>query len=426
MPDGFILAETDELVTDMQENDFVKCINENGGRAYIVGGWVRDYLRGEKPHDKDYVVSGLNAEEFENLFSGVQRVGKSFPVYLLEIDGLKSEVALARLERKNGSGYTGFTVKTDKYVKIEDDLYRRDTTINAIAMELPEGKIIDPYDGVRDIKIKTIRAVSGHFLEDPVRALRAARQAAVFGFDITDDTIALMKQTEKELREEPAERIVGELEKALTADKPSVFFRELERSKLLQGIFPEIAALIGKTQPVEFHPEGDAFEHSMDILDKVSLSSKALNIRFAALVHDLGKGTTPKEMEPHHYGHEKRGLVELDKWNRRMNLPKRWRQTGEFVISEHMRAPRLLKSGKIVDFINSLSRLAEDASGILSIIAADHGGLPWYLTGYEECRRLFLTISGKDAPAELSGREVGCWVRNEQIKLLKAKYAQKN
>lgn len=410
----------------MNENDFVYKIKAIGGRVFIVGGWVRDYLRGERPNDKDYVVSGLCTEEFEKMFPFAVKVGKSFPVYLLKIDDVKSEVALARMERKIGSGYTGFAVQSDKYVTIEDDLYRRDTTINAIAMELPEGIVIDPYGGCDDIRKKIIRAVSEHFLEDPVRALRAARQASMFGFDVTDDTIALMKQTEAELLREPAERIVNELGKALTAATPSLFFRVLERAKLLQGLFPEIAALIGKSQPVEFHPEGDAYEHSMDILDKVARSNKAVNIRFAALVHDLGKGTTPKSMEPHHYGHEQRGIIELDKWNRRTNLPKEWRKTAEFVIREHMRAPRLIKKGKIVDLINSLEKFGEHAAGILSIIEQDHGWLPAYLADYEDNRWLLATVSGKKAPSELNGKEIGVWLRNEQIKLLKEKYAQKN
>ena len=406
----------------MSEIEFAKKINDVGGRVFIVGGWVRDFLRGKEPHDKDFVISGLSDAEFEALFPEAVRVGKSFPVYLLMIDGEMSEIALARTEQKTGHGYTGFAVHSDKQITIEDDLYRRDSTINAIAMELPMGNIIDPYGGIEDIKSQTIRAVSEHFLEDPVRSLRAARQAATFAYMISDETVEYMKKTRDELLTEPAERIFGEMQKALTADKPSVFFRQLKRAELLEAVFPEIAALCGKTQPVEFHPEGDAFDHSLDILDKVAAEVSDDAVRFAALVHDLGKGTTPKEMEPHHYGHEQRGLVELDKWNQRMTLPKKWLQIAEFVIKEHMRAPRLEKLGKIVDLLTEINRMPVNASDILEIFFADHKGLPDYLIEYTDNLKLILSVNGKNAPELLSGPKVGEWIKAEQIRLLQRKY----
>ncbi len=406
----------------MDESEFANIIRKAGGRAFIVGGWVRDQLRGIMPHDKDFVVSGVETENFEVLFPTAMKVGRSFPVYLLTLSGKKSEVALARTERKCGHGYTGFEVKANKDVTIEEDLFRRDTTMNAIAMELPEKVIIDPYGGMTAIQEKKIQAVSKHFLEDPVRSLRAARQAATFGFSITSETRELMQQTRAELELEPTERVIGELQMALTAEKPSVFFRELKQAQLLSTVFPAIAALAGKTQPKEFHPEGDAFEHSLDILDRVAMTVQDVAVRFAALVHDLGKGTTPKEMEPHHYGHEERGIIELDKWNERMLLPKIWRQTAEFVIKEHMRAPRLEKWGKIVDLLLGLNRLPVRATDVLAIFAADHHGLPDYLLEYTENLNLILEVRGKDAPESLDGPAVGEWIRSEQIRRLKRKY----
>ena len=403
----------------MDERIFTGKIKEYGGRVFIVGGWVRDKLRGAEPHDKDYVVTGIETDLFEKLFGDAKRVGKSFPVYRLELDGRNAEIAMARRERKTAPGYKGFAVFSDSSITIEEDLLRRDTTMNAMAIELPGGELIDPYNGRGDIAGGKIRAVSKHFLEDPVRALRAARQAAVFGFEVTDDTIELMRSLSQEIAAEPGERIQGEMEKALNAKKPSVFFRVLERAGLLSCIFPEIFALRGKTQPKEFHPEGDAFEHSMQVLDKVAEKTPDVVARFAALVHDLGKGTTPKEMEPHHYGHENRGLKELAKWDARVKIPNKWLQTAEFVIREHMRAPRLKKDGKIVDLIMGINKLPSPADGVLSVFFADHHGLPWYLSSYEAILEKLLAVSGKNAPPGISGPAVGAWVHGERTKELK-------
>lgn len=406
----------------MQEMAFVKQVRAAGGKVYAVGGWVRDQLRGVSPKDKDYVVAGLTAEAFTALFPEAKCVGISFPVFLLPMGKWSAEIALARRERKRGTGYRGFAVEADGTVTIEEDLFRRDTTINSMAMELPGERLIDPYGGQNDIDKHLIRAVSSHFMDDPIRALRAARQAAEFDFSVTPETISYMTACQDELCREPGERILGELTRALSSPRPSVFFRVLRQAGLLEAIFPEIHALIDKTQPAFFHPEGDAFEHTMYIVDAVAAENEDVVTRFAALAHDLGKGTTPSEMLPHHYGHEDRGIEVLDAWGKRLPFSTRWRETARFVIAEHMRAPRLNKPGKIVRLLLALDRLPIGAAGFSLIIQKDHGSLPSYLAHASEYLRLIQSVRGTDAPKGLRGKAIGDWLLSRQIQLYQAAF----
>ena len=400
----------------MTELDFAKKIHELGGKAYLVGGAVRDKFRGVHAHDRDYCVTGVDAKIFAKNFPNVAKFGKSFPVYSVEIDGRSCEVAFARTERKIGTGYHGFEVLFSPEVTIEQDLYRRDTTINAMAIEILSGELVDPFGGREDVLNKKIRAVSEHFTDDPVRALRAARQAAQFNFEICAETIAAMKLCGEELSHEPTERIFDELETALKTDKPSIFFRSLERANLLEITFPEIAQLRGKTQPTYYHPEGDAYEHTLQIVDDVSKINSKPMVRFAALMHDIGKGTTPQEELPHHYKHEHRGLDVLNKMNKRMTLPNEWKKSAAFVIREHMRAARLKKPGKIVDLLLSLNGLKLGVKNFCDIIRADNHGLPPYLEHAREIIDELLKIGGKDAPPELKGLEVGKWIEVARIR----------
>ena len=406
----------------MQEMAFVKQVRAAGGKVYAVGGWVRDQLRGVSPKDKDYVVAGLTAEAFTALFPEAKCVGISFPVFLLPMGKWSAEIALARRERKRGTGYRGFAVEADGTVTIEEDLFRRDTTINSMAMELPGERLIDPYGGQNDIDKHLIRAVSSHFMDDPIRALRAARQAAEFDFSVTPETISYMTACQDELCREPGERILGELTRALSSPRPSVFFRVLRQAGLLEAVFPEIHALIDKTQPAFFHPEGDAFEHTMYIVDAVAAENEDVVTRFAALAHDLGKGTTPSEMLPHHYGHEDRGIEVLDAWGKRLPFSTRWWETARFVIAEHMRAPRLNKPGKIVRLLLALSRLPIGAAGFSLIIQKDHGSLPSYLAHASEYLRLIQSVRGTDAPKGLRGKAIGDWLLSRQIQLYQAAF----
>lgn len=410
----------------MTENELAARIEAAGGKLYLVGGWVRDRILGVAPKDKDYMVTGLSEEKLLGLLPGTFKAGKSFPVFRADIDGKSCEIAMARRERKVSQGYHGFTVTYDASVTLDEDLYRRDTTMNSMAWELPAGRLIDPYGGEDDIRHRRIRAVSEHFSEDPVRALRAARQAAEFDFVITKETYSLMEALGPELILEPAERITDELTRSLAASRPSLFFRALQKAHILKLIFPEIAALQGKTQPPAFHPEGDAYEHTMKVVDEVSAETDNITARFAGLAHDIGKGTTPLELLPHHYGHENRGLVVLREWNRRMTLPGKWLKAAEFVIAQHMRAPQLSKSGKICDLLMSIDNSGLPIRDFLVIIKADHRSLPPYLEKAETLIGEMKKIRGNEAPPELRGPEVGEWLRKERIRILGKKSRQMN
>jgi tRNA nucleotidyltransferase (CCA-adding enzyme) len=204
----------------------------------------------------------------------------------------------------------------------------------------------------------------------------------------------------------------------LKTDKPSIFFRNLERAGILEITFPEIYNLIGKTQPVEFHPEGDAYEHTLQIVDEVSKINSKPEIRFAALAHDFGKGTTPAEMLPHHYQHEKRGLEVLQEMSHRINLPTDWKKIASFVISEHMRAAVMTRPGKIVDFMIKLHNSKISVDDFNDIINLDNHGLPLILANAKIIIAELLKINGKLAPTELQGAEIGNWIRKERIKVL--------
>lgn len=401
----------------MTEREFAEKVRELGGRVFLVGGWIRDKLRGIAAHDKDYMVSGLTPEAFEICVPVIKYVGRGFPVCLVDIDGSLREVAFARKERKQGAGYRGFVVDYDASVTVEEDLYRRDTRMNSMAYELPEGTLIDPFGGQADVERHIIDAVSEHFTEDPVRALRAARQAAEFAFTITDRTYAYMEKCREELRGEPTERMYGELMRALAAPRPSLFFEALRRANLLDVTFPEIHALIGQTQPVEYHPEGDAYKHTMLVLDTVATETDSLKARFCGLVHDLGKGVTPKDLLPHHYGHEKTGLDVLGKWNERMTFPVNLRKAASFVIREHMRAPNVKKQAKQAELLLSIEGSTLSLSEFCAVIRADgHGYLPEYLEHGEEYLSAMLSIRGADAPSHLTGPKIRDWLRQQRVK----------
>ena len=400
----------------MTEKDFVNRIRTAGARVFIVGGWVRDFLRQVPAHDKDYMVAGIDEETFQQVFPHAPRVGKAFPVYLVDIDGCHAEVAFARKEEKQGAGYRGFAVEYGRNVTLEEDLYRRDTTINSMAMELPSGEIFDFYGGREDVKQGIIRPVSHHFAEDPVRALRAARQAAEFHFTLAEETKEAMAACREELAGEPAERLLQELKRALLTEKPSLFFRALQETGLLAVTFPELAALIGKTQPEAFHPEGDAFAHTMLVVDTVAAETDSLLARFCGLVHDLGKGETPAEMLPHHYDHEVRGQDVLKRWNVRMTLPKKWLQAGLFVISQHMRAARLNKAGKIAELLLKVAASPMEIADFQAVIRADHHSLPPYLEEAPAIIACMQQVNGSQAPKSLRGAAIGDWVRNQQVK----------
>lgn len=311
--------------------------------VYLVGGAVRDLLLDLPVTDRDWVVVGETPESM--LRRGFRPVGKDFPVFINPVS--HEEYALARTERKTAHGYKGFAVDADPQVKLEQDLLRRDLTINAIAMT-PDGLIIDPYGGRQDLDNRLLRHVSPAFVEDPVRILRVARFAARYrhlGFRIDPATLALMRQmvAAGEADYLVPERVWAELCKALVEPSPSAYFYTLQDCNALEKIFPEIHRLFGVPQPAQHHPEIDTGVHVMLALEQSALLSGSPLVRFATLVHDLGKAKTPKENWPHHYEHEKYGLAVLDSLCKRLRVPNHYKGLAAQVMRFHTHCHRALE-----------------------------------------------------------------------------------
>ena len=314
-------------------NEIIEKIEKAGGKIYLVGGAVRDELLGQKAEDEDYCVVGISKESFKELFPEAIERGKAFAVF--DLDG--KEFAMARTESKIGMGHKAFNIEIGKHITIEQDLERRDLTINAMAKELSTGKLIDPFNGKKDLENRIIRATSSKFKEDPLRVYRVARFAAKLEFTVEERTIQWMKELKGELSSLSKERVFCEFRKALQANRPSIFFEVLRKAQVLDIHFKEISDLIGVEQPIKYHPEGDAYNHTMQALDTVCKLTKDEKIRYATLVHDLGKGLTPKEEYPHHYGHDKAGVKLVKELSKRIGTPKIWEKSGKIAAEEHMR-----------------------------------------------------------------------------------------
>ncbi len=349
--------------------DIANIIKENGGSLYLVGGAVRDMILGIDVYDEDYCVTGLSEDEFINLFPEAASRGKVFKVF--DING--KEFALARTESKAGIGHKEFDISVGKDISIEEDLKRRDLTINSIAKDVLTGEIIDPYNGVDDINNRIIKATSEAFKEDPLRAYRAARFACKLGFKIEESTLRLMEELKEELSSLSPERVFDELRKALGYDVPSVFFKELKNANILDAHFIELYKLIGAMQPEKYHPEGDAFEHTMLALDRCAKLTDDVRIRFAALVHDLGKGVTPKEEYPHHINHDIKGVQEVINLSNRLKIPNEWCDYGKVAAREHMRAGIFYRMtpNKQVDFIERISKTKIGLYGMEIVVDSD-------------------------------------------------------
>ena len=307
-------------------------------QIYLVGGAVRDELLGIEVKDRDWVVVGSTPGEMAAL--GYKAVGKEFPVFIHPDSG--EEYALARTERKSGPGYKGFVFNTSDAITLEQDLERRDITINAIARD-ENGDLIDPFNGRNDLENKVIRHVSDAFTEDPLRVLRVARFAAQFDFVIAQETLALLTEISAtaELEALVPERIWTETEKALQTRAPRRYFEVLRECNALGVLFPEIDRLFGVPQPERYHPEIDCGVHTLMVLDQAANLTADPEIRFAALVHDLGKATTPREIWPSHHGHGERGVGLIDKLCDRLRIPNRYRELAVLVARYHLNCHRI-------------------------------------------------------------------------------------
>ncbi|MGR9090325.1 MAG: multifunctional CCA addition/repair protein [Gammaproteobacteria bacterium] len=301
---------------------------------YEVGGCVRDRLLDRDKADRDWVVVGASAAEMEQL--GYRRVGKDFPVYLHP--ETHEEYALARTERKTGRGYYGFSVDASAEITLEEDLSRRDLTINAMA-RAADGTLIDPYGGRSDLDARILRHVSPAFVEDPLRVLRVARFAARLDFTVAPETNELMREIARsgELQSLAPERVWSELERALNEPHPARFLLTLRDCDALAELFPEIDCLFGVPQPPKYHPEIDTGEHICLALQRAAAVSANSIVRFAVLVHDLGKGTTNADMLPSHKGHEERGVTLVENFCNRFRVPKAFRGVALAVTAYHLK-----------------------------------------------------------------------------------------
>jgi len=304
-------------------------------KSYLVGGAVRDALLKLSVKDKDWVVVGATPQEM--LDAGYQQVGRDFPVFLHPTS--HEEYALARTERKSGFGYTGFSCYAAPDVTLEQDLLRRDLTINAMAQD-DDGTIIDPYNGLSDLRMRTLRHVSPAFNEDPLRVLRVARFAARYAhlsFRIADETMALMRDMTAagELEHLTPERVWKETENALASRNPQVYFMVLRECGALKVLFPELDILFGVPAPAKWHPEIDTGIHVLMTLSMAAMLSPDLDVRFATLCHDLGKGLTPKHLWPRHHGHGPAGVKLVENLCARLKVPNELRDLAKLVAEYH-------------------------------------------------------------------------------------------
>jgi len=393
--------------------EIAKTISKNGGRLYFVGGYVRDKLMGIESHDIDLCITGITEDKFMSLFPYAFKKGKFFPVFQIE----NYEFAFARSEKKISAGHNGFLMNTEN-ISIEDDLKRRDITINSIALDVLNNEFIDPFNGINDIKNKIIRATSTSFIEDPLRTYRVARFATKLDdFSISDETIKLMYTTKNELLTLSAERVFEELQKALSYNSPSKFFYVLKETGVLDIHFNEIFNLIDVIQPIQYHPEGDVFTHSMQVLDKVSSITTIPSTKFAALVHDLGKALTPQEILPHHYEHDKNGVPLVRNLCNRLKLPNEWKKLAITVCSEHMKAGifEKMNTNSKVSFLERNYKYLKELE-IIAQVDSKNDKLKFYNLG----KKLMENVNGKNLklPNDYRAKQI---LHEKRIKYLKNK-----
>ncbi|GMG92035.1 multifunctional CCA addition/repair protein [Cupriavidus metallidurans] len=393
-------------------------------QVYAVGGAVRDQLLGKPSQDRDYVVVGATPADMEA--AGFKPVGKDFPVFLHP--QTKAEYALARTERKTAVGYKGFAFYTGADVTLEEDLVRRDLTINAMAQAVDEhdnlvGPVIDPYGGQKDLAARKFRHVSDAFAEDPVRILRVARFAARFhDFTVAPETVALMRKIVDagEVDALVPERVWQELSRGLMEAKPSRMFDVLRECGALVHLLPELDRLWGVPQRPEYHPEVDTGVHVMMVIDYAASVGASLPVRFAAMAHDLGKGTTPEDMLPRHIGHEQRGVKLLEAICQRLRVPNDCRELALVVAREHGNIHRSMEFGaaaltRLIERCDALRKPERFAEALLACEADARGRLGFADKDYPQVARL---LAARDAAASVDAGAIAkaCGDRVDQIK----------
>jgi tRNA nucleotidyltransferase (CCA-adding enzyme) len=364
-------------------------------KTYLVGGSVRDEIMGLPVSDHDYVVVGTSPDEMVRL--GYRPVGKDFPVFLHPQS--QEQYALARTERKISRGYKGFEIYTSPEVTLQEDLARRDLTVNAIAKD-QDGNIIDPFGGVADIEAGVLRHISPAFIEDPVRVLRTARFAARFGFRVAPETLALMNEMvhNGEVDALVAERVWQEFARGLMEKRPSRMFYVLRECSALTRIMPEVDALFGVPQPIQHHPEIDTGVHVMMVIDHAASRNYSLPVRFASLTHDLGKGTTPPEEWPRHIGHEARSVKLVGDLCERVKAPNDVRDLALLVARYHGDVHRTLelRPATIAGMLQAVDayRKPDRFEEFLQACSCDFHGRPGYAEKpYPQAERLRETFA---------------------------------
>lgn len=398
-------------------------MEQHSVKTYLVGGAVRDRALGLTIADRDWVVVGATPEHMTNL--GYEPVGNDFPVFINKQTG--EEYALARTERKTAKGYQGFNFNASPEITLEEDLLRRDITINAMA-EDEEGNLIDPYNGMSDLHAGIIRHVSQAFAEDPVRVLRVARFAARFNFDIAPETLTLMKKmvTEGEVDALVAERVWAEMRKALDTDSPQLFFQTLRDCDALARILPEIDNLFGVPQTAKYHPEIDSGVHTLMVVQQAASLSNDTLVRFSALVHDLGKAVTPQEILPSHRGHEKSGLPLIKQLCSRLRVPKKYQALALAVAEFHLHMHKMyeLKATTVLNMLSRTRSLNDDvrAKQIALCCIADARGR----TGFEQrdYPQADLFLEFQQAAKNVDGKLIAANTSNDSVIPEKIRRAQ--
>jgi tRNA nucleotidyltransferase (CCA-adding enzyme) len=405
-------------------------------QVYLVGGAVRDRLLGREVSERDWVVVGATPAELSR--AGFIPVGRDFPVFLHP--KTKEEHALARLERKVAPGYRGFTTEFSPDVKLEDDLKRRDLTINAMAQD-DAGNIIDPYGGQADLAARLLRHVSEAFVEDPVRILRVARFAARYaplGFRVADETMALMQQmvSDGEANALVAERVWTETEKALGEPCPDVFISVLRASGALKVVYPEVDALFGVPQPAKWHPEIDTGVHQLLALREAVKLGGGVAVRFAVLMHDLGKAATPADKLPSHHGHEDAGVALVEQLAGRLRVPNHLRELAVITARYHthvhraleLRADSVVKTLEACDALRRPERFADfllaceaDARGRTGLEEREYPQRAFFAATRDAVAAVGLSAAERSG---LSGEQIGQELRRRRVAAVEALKAE--
>ncbi|WP_011308091.1 HD domain-containing protein [Methanosarcina barkeri] len=390
-------------------------IKDAGGTLYIVGGAVRRFLMCQTPHDVDFCVCGLTVDTFKDLFPDARQQGNQFPVFVVD----DCEFAMARTEKKVCAGYNGFEINSDPSVTIEEDLCRRDLTINSIAIDVITGMIVDPFNGAEDLINGIITPTSDAFKEDPVRVIRAARFMCEYPtFRASPTLIMYMLDLVHEIKLISDDHKFSELKKVFSSPKPSRYFNILNLGHALYITFPEIYSLIGI--PQAHHSDGDAFEHTMRVLDDCRELTDDPVCLFAALTHDLGKATTPTEILPAHHDHETRSVEIIDKidW-----VPNEWKYFAKVFAADHMRGHRFreMRRGKRVSLLERIHKSNRGLEGFCKVLYADKptpGTMRDIALMHATYAKIY-SISGDDLPATTpKGEAFGKVLHQKRVEMI--------